>query len=1378
MENKKNYFVGLDIGTDSVGYAVTDEDYALCKHRSQPMWGATLFDSAKQCDERRGFRSARRRLNRREGRIRLLQELFCGEISKTDPHFFKRIAESALFSEDRTVPPSEAFGKEYHKKYPTIHHLITHLMVSHEKEDIRYIYAACAWLTAHRGHFLNDIDADDAEQLSDITPLYDEFMQWFADNGYDTPWECDVDKFSEIISKKARIAEKEKEIYALAFGGKKPSDDAEEYPFSKAALIKLLCGGSVKPKNLLLADESAAEAEGSIKLSDAEGIETIMGELGDNAELLQKLSRIYDCAVLSKILSGYSSVSEEKVDEYNIHKKDLAELKRLIKKYRSDKFGDMFRSSAGKGYCAYSANYKSDIKPVKLKEHRNITRDDFYTAVKAVLKGIEPDGETDAKSIEDILLRMELGTYMPKQVNPDNRVIPHQLYYSELKRILKNAEAHYPFLSEKDSGGITVSDKIKLVFLFRIPYFVGPLNRHSKNAWIERKAEGKIYPWNFKNVVDFDKSEQGFIDRMTNNCSYLPGEDVIPKNSVLYCKFSVLNEINNIKIDERPITAELKQRIFNELFMPNGKNKAKVTFRRLADFFVTEGFIAKGEESRISGIDTVIKSSMKPLFDFYRLTSSGTLSAADVEEIVKHSTYTEDKRRFREWLRGRYNLNDADLRYVSSKNYSDFGRLSEKLLNGIEGVNRKTKEVGTVMHFLWETNDNLMQIIADNDKYNFRSTIEKMTKEYYSENPVSVTERLDEMGVSNAVKRPIMRVIDIMSDITKVMKCEPKKIFIEMTRGDLQGKKAGRTVSRKDALLEVYKGIKTGEAKEIIEEINSLGDEADNRLQSEKLFLYFQQMGKCAYCGRELHISQLGGEDYNIDHIWPQAYIKDDSIHNNKVLVHSEENGAKGDNYPIDEQIRTKMHDFWKYLRNANLINEEKYKRLTRNTPFSDTEKMGFINRQLVETSQSTKAVAEILKEMYPNTRIVYVKAGYVSEFRHDYGEIKERALGVKLTNEQKREMQLVKCRSINDIHHAKDAYLNIVVGNVIDERFTSRFFSVKKDKYSLKSKILFGNPIKSSPEVWDPKVHLPAVDKAMRNNYVHLTKYQTDKTEKGGGFFKQNPQRAGNNALVPRKNGLDPMKYGGYNDKGLSFFILVKYKKGKKNELTLLPVDLLIAEKFKSDKEFAAEYVRKELGEMTKNIGFPLGDRMFKINTVFSLDGFKVCLTGKSNGGKRVLMRSLETAFFTEDYTAYIKRIDNILEKKKKNPKYTVSEKFDRVSTEENELAFNYLKEKINGDKFLKMPGAHLTLGEDELEKFKNANIFEQMECIANLVLYLKTNRANTCDMQIVGASKSAGSVYLSANISNWNYSDVRIVDRSASGLYETVSQNLKELL
>ena len=83
---------------------------------------------------------------------------------------------------------------------------------------------------------------------------------------------------------------------------------------------------------------------------------------------------------------------------------------------------------------------------------------------------------------------------------------------------------------------------------------------------------------------------------------------------------------------------------------------------------------------------------------------------------------------------------------------------------------------------------------------------------------------------------------------------------------------------------------------------------------------------------------------------------------------------------------------------------KKKYERLTRVTPLTDSELSDFIARQLVETGQSTKAVAELFKVMYPSTEVVYVKASTVSDFRHQY--------------------EMLKCRSVNDLHHAKDAYL------------------------------------------------------------------------------------------------------------------------------------------------------------------------------------------------------------------------------------------------------------------------------------------------------------------------------------------------------------------
>lgn len=164
MKNN-NFYIGLDIGTDSIGYTVTDLQYNISKFKGEPMWGVHLFDTASLCDKRRGFRTERRRLDRRQQRVKLLQELFAKEIAEIDENFFIRIQESALYPEDTSHGPflfnDKTFtDKEYYKLYPTIHHLIYELIENPAPHDVRLVYLACAWLVAHRGHFLNEISKD------------------------------------------------------------------------------------------------------------------------------------------------------------------------------------------------------------------------------------------------------------------------------------------------------------------------------------------------------------------------------------------------------------------------------------------------------------------------------------------------------------------------------------------------------------------------------------------------------------------------------------------------------------------------------------------------------------------------------------------------------------------------------------------------------------------------------------------------------------------------------------------------------------------------------------------------------------------------------------------------------------------------------------------------------------------------------------------------------------------------------------------------------------------------------------------------------------------------------------------------------------------
>lgn len=181
-ENLKNYYIGLDIGSDSIGYAVTNEQYSLLKHKGEAMWGTHLFEGANINDERRAFRSGRRRLDRKQMRVELIRQLFSKEIEKVDKDFFKRQKLSALCLNDKVLPTKNILfndddfcDKDYYLKYPTIHHLMKDLIESDQPKDIRLVCIAVCYLVAHRGHFLNEVDKDNIEAVLDFSVVYDNF---------------------------------------------------------------------------------------------------------------------------------------------------------------------------------------------------------------------------------------------------------------------------------------------------------------------------------------------------------------------------------------------------------------------------------------------------------------------------------------------------------------------------------------------------------------------------------------------------------------------------------------------------------------------------------------------------------------------------------------------------------------------------------------------------------------------------------------------------------------------------------------------------------------------------------------------------------------------------------------------------------------------------------------------------------------------------------------------------------------------------------------------------------------------------------------------------------------------------------------------------
>lgn len=1371
----EEYYLGLDIGTNSVGYAVTDPQYKILKYHGEPMWGSHVFEEGSQCAERRGFRTARRRLNRRQQRVRLVQEIFAHEIEKVDSRFFLRLKESALYREDANGnDPFILFNdngytdKEYYLKYPTIHHLIMDLIDDENPHDVRLVYLAVAWLVAHRGHFLSDVEKTNVEKVLDFSTSYNALKEMYSGIGQDLPWIDEEETFKNILLKKCGVKDKEKAFKDKLLknnSNKKNSDITEESEvLGISAVITLLSGGTVAADKLFVQAEFQDKISISFKKNEDE-FEQILTELDEYAEYLLKIRAVYDWAVLYEASKGQVYISKAKIEVYEQHKKDLAGLKAFIRKYCPDKYNEIFRDAGDNNYVAYSYNFNSlNLTDGEKRPKRKASQEDFCTYIRKIVKDIKCEME-DEEFYDDMWQRLELGTFMPKQVNTDNRVLPYQLYYFELARLLGRVSAYLPFINEKDNDGYITKEKLLSIMEFRIPYYVGPLHRENKDnnsfAWIKRKAKGRIYPWNYEEKIDLDASEQAFIDKMTNQCSYLPGEDVLPKYSLLYCKYEVLNEINNIKINGQKITVDCKKGIFG-LFK---KNK-KVTVKKIKEFLISNNYMGTSDE--ITGLDISVKSSLKSYHDFRKMLENKVVNEEDAEEIIKRLTYTEDKKRINKYLEDNYpNISEEDRRYISKLKYKDFGRLSEKFLTEIKGVVKETGEILSVIQIMWETNDNLMQVIFS-DHYTIKDVLAKEREDYYSEHPSSVEQFLSDMYVSNAVKRPIYRTLDIIGDVTKACQNAPQKIFVEMARGG--GEKGKRTVSRRDKIKELYKNMDRQEVREISKEISELLGElenkSDNELQSEVLFLYFMQLGKCMYSGEPIDITKLKSDAYvNVDHIYPQAYVKDDSL-NNKVLVKSKLNGEKSDIYPINKSIRDKMASIWKSYRNKGLISEEKYNRLTRKTPFTDEEKQGFVNRQLVETRQSTKAVAEILKMMFPETEVVYVKAGLASEFRHAFG--------------------IIKSRQINDLHHAKDAYLNIVCGNVYHSTFTKNFF-LKHQTYSIKTETVYKKKIEVDGKlIWNGQESLSFVIKMLGKNNIHYTRYAFCRK---GGFFDQMPVTA-KEGLVSRKRDLPSEKYGGYNKPTASYFIMAKYTekaKKEKQDIMIVPVELMMSEKVLNDEKFAVDYIRQQIAQISNkkveeivNVSFPLGLRPLKVNTRFSFDGFEACVTGKDSGGKKISMSSLTSLKVSQANEKYIKKVERFTEKKEINNKITLDEKYDEINKKLNFEIYRMLEQKIVKSCF----GVAFGNLSDVIEKGENHFIAlkteMQCEALLNMINIFKTSRSGTCNLKSIGGVEKAASYRISAKVSNWkkNYKCVRIIDESASGIFRKESENILEWL
>lgn len=474
----KPYSIGLDIGTNSVGWSIITDDYKVPAKKMRVLGntdkeyikknliGALLFDGGNTAADRRLKRTARRRYTRRRNRILYLQEIFAEEMSKVDDSFFHRLEDSFLVEEDKRGSKYPIFAtlqeeKDYHEKFSTIYHLRKELADKKEKADLRLIYIALAHIIKFRGHFLIEDDSFDVRN-TDISKQYQDFLEIF-----NTTFENN-DLLSQNVDVEAILTDK------ISKSAKKDRILAQ-YPNQKstgifAEFLKLIVGNQADFKKYFnLEDKTPLQFA---KDSYDEDLENLLGQIGDEfADLFSAAKKLYDSVLLSGILtvidlSTKAPLSASMIQRYDEHREDLKQLKQFVKASLPEKYQEIFADSSKDGYAGYIEG--------------KTNQEAFYKYLSKLL--------TKQEDSENFLEKIKNEDFLRKQRTFDNGSIPHQVHLTELKAIIRRQSEYYPFLKENQ-------DRIEKILTFRIPYYIGPLAREKSDfAWMTRKTDDSIRP--------------------------------------------------------------------------------------------------------------------------------------------------------------------------------------------------------------------------------------------------------------------------------------------------------------------------------------------------------------------------------------------------------------------------------------------------------------------------------------------------------------------------------------------------------------------------------------------------------------------------------------------------------------------------------------------------------------------------------------------------------------------------------------------------------------------------------------------------------------------------------------------------------------------
>lgn len=612
-----------------------------------------------------------------------------------------------------------------------------------------------------------------------------------------------------------------------------------------------------------------------------------------------------------------------------------------------------------------------------------------------------------------------------------------ELSNEELVRVLVHIAKHRGFKSnrkvvsdEKSDDGkakAAIKENIKLLkekgyrtvgeMLYKDEKFSGR-KRNSNNSYVntldrsllleeaeiildkQKKFNNKITDTFIKDYVNifskqlpYAKGDQ--IKKMIGYCTLEKEELRAAKMSYTSERFMLIQRINNLKYYENgekyQLSKEQKEKIINKAY-----SSAKVTYAQIKKELGFE------ENIRFSGISYSQKSKTPNDCEkatFVELKGNNVLKKS-FGELYNHLT-NEEKDIIANALT--FYKDDTDIR-----NYLNENNFKSEYIDIVLSI----PEFSKTANLSYKAMKNLLPYMEDGMYYS-----EAVEKCNYIDETIEKHYKLPVIDTENLTNPVMVRAI---SQVRKVINAiiekygSPYRIHIELAR------EAGKSFKKRK---EIEKSINDN-TKANINLRNEISKSYIGNISAkmlEKVKLYHEQNGQCAYSGEEIKFELLLSDDnaYQVDHILPYSRSFDNSSAN-KVLVLTSENQLKGNRTPYEyfgnDKARWEKFEAW--INNNNIRFAKKNRLLNKSFGNNEESEKEYLKRNLTDTQY----INRFLKNLFER-QLQFAEETEISDL---FGNTKKRRT-VKCLNGQavaaiRRFWGLSKHRDENDTHHAMDA--------------------------------------------------------------------------------------------------------------------------------------------------------------------------------------------------------------------------------------------------------------------------------------------------------------------------------------------------------------------